>query len=500
MVGLFLYLGSLTGQSTYDAPEFQMDREEIEVQLHFLASDHLAGRRTGSPGNDIAAHYIAAHLEAYGYQPPEGHGSYFQKIPFQASEAPAQFGMNINKKDLQPTEDFLIMSGPAKEIRKAKGIFAGHGWVDAESDHDDYAGLDVEGKVVFVLPGPPGNKNPMATFEAIPTKQKLAAERGAVALIELYQLPFPWTMFANFAGGETMRVDDNEEEESPDLVYGWMNNNDAISFEDIQANEKMRIALNSTGYQERRLYSNNVIGVLEGTDPDLKNEYLLLTAHFDHVGVGEQGGQYTEQDSIFNGARDNAFGTVALLQAAKALSEDRPKRSVIILAVTGEELGLLGSAYYAENPLVPLEQTIFNLNTDGAGYNTTDAISIFGWSRTGTNDHVEMGLSPFGLDVIGDPAPEQGLFDRSDNVSFAKKGIPALTFSPGFNEFDAEILKNYHQVTDEASTLDFAYVKKFCQAYARTARLIANDPARPIWVEGDKYEEAGKQLYGVDKP
>ncbi|RMF02007.1 MAG: M28 family peptidase, partial [Bacteroidetes bacterium] len=200
-------------------------------------------------------------------------------------------------------------------------------------------------------------------------------------------------------------------------------------------------------------------------------------------------------DSIFNGARDNAFGTTALLSAAKALALERPKRSIIILAVTGEELGLLGSAYYTEHPLVPLEQTIFNLNTDGAGYNDTGAVSIFGWKRTSTDETVETALNKFGLRVIPDPAPEQNLYDRSDNVSFAQKGVPALTFSPGFSEFDSSILAHYHQVSDEVDGLDFGYLTTYCQAFAHTARLIANRAARPTWTEGDKYYEAGKALY-----
>ncbi len=496
---LIFSLCTLVGQSTYDQPEFQLNKEELEVQMHFLASDFLEGRRTGSPGNDIAAEYLAAHLRSYGFTPPEGQDDYFQRIPFNSSTPPVSTSLTVNRSELVAGEDFLIMSGGAQSI-KGDGVFAGHGWVDEETDHDDYAGLDVEGKVVFVLPGNPADKSPMGTFRAMSKKREMAAERGAAALIELYQLPFPWQMFTNFVGGETLEVAE-EDNERPNLLYGWLNDNEKISFEDVQTAKRLRVRMSSTGFQQKRLYSNNVIGILEGTDPVLKDEYLLLTAHFDHVGVGSQGGQYTAEDSIFNGARDNAFGTVTLLAAAKALSEERPKRSIIFLAVTGEELGLLGSAYYADNPLIPLEQTIFNLNTDGAGYNTTDAVSILGWGRTGTNDNIESGLAPFGLEVIADPAPEQGLFDRSDNVSFARKGVPCLSFSPGFREFDAEIMKHYHQVSDEADSIDYNYLLKFCQAFTRTARLIANDPARPAWIEGDKYQEAGLELYqSTDRP
>lgn len=494
---LLLTLGLVnysTAQQSDKAPEFSFNEYDIRTQMEFLASDALEGRRTASRGNDIAAEYIAAHLRAYGYQPPAGMTDHFQRIPFAATQPPSSSSMTVNGTALKPGSDFIILSGSAINA-KAKGVFAGHGWIDAETEHDDYAGLDVTGKVVFVFPGPPGSKDPRSIMGAMSTKRKLAEERGAIALVELYQLPFPWEMFAGYFGGESLQVMEEEEEEESNITYAWLNKVDALSFADIQSAKKLKVQLSSTGFIRNKVQSQNVIGILEGTDPVLKNEYLLITAHYDHVGVGKQGGQYTETDSIFNGARDNAFGTIALLNTARALAEMRPKRSIIVLAVTGEEIGLLGSQYYADHPLIPLDQVIFNFNTDGAGYSDTGAVSIFGWSRTGTNEMLEAGVEPFGLKIIGDPAPEQGLFDRSDNVSFARKGIPALTFSPGFSEFDAEILQHYHQVSDEASTIDYPYLTKYCQAFAHSCRVIANSPKIPVWAEGDKYEAAGKELY-----
>ncbi|MCB0635361.1 MAG: M28 family peptidase [Lewinella sp.] len=493
-LALLLISSSLWAQSTYELPEFQLDKDNLEMQMRFLASDYLAGRYTGSPGNDIAAEFIAAHLDAYGYQPAPGQDNFFQPVPFKASTPPSQSSLSINRTSLTAGDEFLILAGPAINVN-ADGVFAGYGWVDEENDHDDYAGLDVEGKVVFVLAGQPGNHDPRTIFRSMRTKRQIAEEHGAVALIEFYQVPFPWSNFVSYFGGESLQLDDNEEEAPSKVVYGFLNSGDKLPFADIQQARRLKVALSSTGFAERRIYSNNVCGVLEGSDPELKNEYVILTAHFDHVGVGKQGGRYTEQDSIFNGARDNAFGTISLLAAAKSLAQERPKRSVIILAVTGEEIGLLGSRYYAEHPLIPNEQVVFNLNTDGAGYNDTGAIAVMGWGRTGTDEALQTGVAPFGLDIIKDPAPEQGLFDRSDNVSFARVGIPAMCFSPGFREFDAEIMAYYHQVTDEADSIDYGYLKRYCQAFAYTARQIANMATRPQWVEGDKYEEAAKELY-----
>ncbi len=503
---LFMIVAVITGTLGWSQnggpsglPEFEVKEMEVEAQLRFLADDMLRGRRTGSVGNDMAATYIAAHLEAYGYQSAEGANEYFQVIPFSATKPPLSSTMTVNKEDFTFDEDYIIMGGDAAEI-KTTAVFANYGWVDEAEGIDDYADLDVEGKVVFTLSGYPGANGPVEVLNSMSKKQELARARGAVALVEIYKLSFPWDFFKRYFGGESLRVAEKDKAGN-DLVYAWVKNitGDEL-YQKLKDGEKVKVKLSSSGFRSSEIQSKNVLGVLEGTDPELRDEYLLLTAHYDHVGVGEQGGgAYTEEDSIFNGARDNAMGTVALLTAAKAFSQAPPKRSVVVLAVTGEELGLLGSAYYADHPLIPLEKTIFNLNTDGAGYNDTDYLSVIGFGRTGIDDHIEAAAAAAGLEVMADPAPEQNLFDRSDNVSFAQKGVPALTISPGFTSFDEAIAKYYHQVADEADSVDMGYLLKYCQAYAPLARLVANDEERPMWKGGDKYEEEGKELYKMDK-
>src|SRR5690606_37507869 len=180
----------------------------------------------------------------------------------------------------------------------------------------------------------------------------------------------------------------------------------------------------------------NVIAVIEGTDSRLKDEYILLSAHYDHVGVGKPD---AAGDSIFNGARDNAVGTVAVINAAKYFAKNPPKRSILIALWTAEEKGLLGSGYFANNPLVPLNQIIYNLNIDNAGYNDTSIITVIGLGRTSADFMIEEAAAEFGITAKTDPSPEQGLYDRSDNVNFARKGIPAPNFSLGFTAFDDEI-------------------------------------------------------------
>jgi hypothetical protein len=480
-------------------PEFNVLKGEVASKLRFLSSDELKGRYTGSEGNNIAARFIAAHLEAYGFESPQGAEDYYQLVPFVKTKAPKKSTLELHKTEYVYKDDYIMMNGGPVNLN-AEAVFAGHGWVDEENKVDDYAGLDVKGKVVFVLGGRPDVSDPRSTFRAMSAKQHLAEERGAVALFEIYTLNFPWEFFKRYFGSSSMRLESEEEQaasnENP-MPYGWIKNfAEDKPYQRLKEGKKVKIGLMSSGFKKEKIQSQNVIGVLEGTDPGLRDEYVLLTAHYDHVGVGKQGGgATTEQDSIFNGARDNAMGTVAMLTAAKALSIERPKRSVIVLAVTGEEIGLLGSSYYADHPVIPLEKTIFNLNTDGAGYNDTDYVSVFGYGRTATDDHIKAAAEAVGLEVFPDPAPQQNLFDRSDNVSFARKGVPALTVSPGMTSFDEQINKYYHQVTDEANSVDMDYFLKFCQVYAYLARLVADDEQRPQWREGDKYEEAGKELY-----
>ena len=495
MLGLTICLNGLNAQvlERPDYPEFQLNEAQLKGQMYWLASDFLEGRRTGSLGNDIAAEYIATQLEGFGYEPING-DSYFQDVPLETVMGPEEGMLKIGRTTYTHGEELLYMRGPAA-AGKAKVVFAGYGWVDEESGHDDYANIDVSGKIVITRPGIPGDPGQSGIFQGIRNKAEIAAERGAVAVVEFYQLPFPWDAFKNYFGGGGISLADEDNEGSP-IPYGFLNVDEATIGGITTATKPLKGEMMSGGMTVLPIESRNVGGILRGADPELADEYMIMTAHYDHVGVGEQGGgAFTEEDDIFNGARDNAFGTIALLSSARCFAELPPRRSIIILAVTGEEMGLLGSQYYAENPLVPLEQTVYNFNVDGAGYNDVTAISTFGGNRTGVDAEIQAAADLFNFTIFNNPAPEQGLFDRSDNVSFARKGVPAITFTEGFSDFDDEIMRYYHQVTDNPNTIDYEYLRKFCVAYTYAARLIANRAERPFWIEGDKYEEAGIELY-----
>lgn len=241
--------------------------------------------------------------------------------------------------------------------------------------------------------------------------------------------------------------------------------------------------------------SQNIIGIVEGTDPDLKDEYILLSAHYDHMGIGPA---TAEGDSIYNGARDNAVGVATVMAAGKYFADHPPKRSVILALWTAEEMGLIGSRMFVEDPAVPLEQIVYNLNIDGAGYNDTTKVTVVGLERTEAEPLLKSAIRAFGLEAIPSPVPELNLFNRSDNVHFARKGIPAPTFSLGFTSFNEELHYYYHQPTDESNTLNFNYITNYVRAYVLAAKSIANAEKAPFWHPGDVYESAGNSLYGRD--
>jgi len=488
---------SLHAQKAPVYPEFSIPSRTLEQHLRFLASDELRGRRTGSEGNDAAARYIAEQFRMYGVSIIPGQDDYFQPVKLLKNIPSGGGSVRFAQHTYIHGDSMLWLSGVAKQL-EAEAVWLGHGWVDEENGYNDYQDKDVEGKVVIVASGLPESQSRTDAIRSMPLKRKWASEHGAIALIELYQLNTPWNFFKNYFSRERLNLLDEDAlpQELDTIPYGWVFAANAGWVREIRQGGSVTVSVQSEGCSSEMITSNNVAGVIEGSDPDLKEEYILLSAHFDHVGVGAEGGRFTKTDSIFNGARDNGMGTVALLTAAQSLAKLPARRSVILLALTAEEIGLLGSAHYADNPLIPLKKTIFNLNNDGAGYTDTNAVAIIGYDRVGVAEIFDEATQKLGLKIYPDPAKEQNLFDRSDNVSFAQKGVPAPTFSPGFEQFNAEMFKYYHQVTDEVESIDWNYLKKFAQAYTYTARLIANRDERPFWVKGDKYEEAGKKLYG----
>ncbi len=484
-------------------PEFSIQKSETEAHMRFLAGDELLGRRTGEQGNLVAARYIAEQFRKLGIKPVSNNqpttglipnNAYYQPVSFEKMYAPGPGVIIAEAETLKSGEDWILMNGDASDLN-APLVYAGFGLENAEKKWDDYKGLDVKGKIVLLQSGTPDVQTPSEIVTTSAEKRKLAIEKGAIGIIELFTAPIPWNVVNRFFAGEKIGLADNGDAAGKAIPHAWVNGKEARLTRALRAVNTVQFK--TSGRKSQLISSPNVVGYIPGTDPKLKDEYVMLTAHYDHIGVGKQGGQaYTAEDSIFNGARDNAFGVVALLAAAESFAKMPPKRSILIVGLTAEEVGLLGSKYYAAHPLLPLNKCIFNINSDGAGYNDTTIVSVMGLDRTGAKLEMEKATKAFGLGIFADPSPEQGLFDRSDNVSFAKEGIPAPTFTPGFKEFNGDIMKNYHQVSDNPETIDFNYLLKFSQAYTYAARLIADRLTAPQWVAGDKYEGAAKKLYG----
>lgn len=454
----------------------------IKGHIYYLASDEMAGRDTPSPELDIAARYLATSLMRFGVKPIPALGGYMQPLPMKRVSPPALGRIEIGSESMTFGKDFILLKG-GNEAVEADFIFLDR------ATREDFEKSDVSGKVVVAIAGYEGQSNPQEWFFAGAEKRKLAAQKGAKALVELYNSPqFPFSFLASYFS-QPQTVIENDEDNK--MAHIWLNTSNTTAIELLKSDgTKGKIMIE--GMEETPIKTANVVGMIEGTDPTLKNEYIIYSAHYDHVGIGRADAR---GDSIYNGARDNAVGTVTVLSAAENIAKHPTKRSAIFIFFTGEEKGLLGSAYYADNPPIPLDKVVYCFNSDNGGYNDTTIASIIGLTRTDAEPLIQQACAAFGLKAMEDAAPEEGLFDRSDNVNFAKKGVPAPTFSLGFTAFDDEINKYYHQPGDEPATLDYDYLYKFFQSYVYSCRLIANTNQSLFWKEGDKYYEIGTELY-----
>ena len=475
--------GAFLGQAQTDAEKVRstVSKNDIEAHIFFLASDELKGRATGSEEIDIAANYLATNLRRYGVKPAGENNSYYQQVKFQKVSPPESIAWKLKE---ERSGRFIHLSAENTDF-KGDAVFLGYG------TEEDFKAHDIKDKLVVVNGGLEGESGLIATDRAGMKKRKLAQDGGALGLIEVLMLSDNDYARMEHSFNEP-RVGLTPKEEKPSFIHLW----NVVDGEDdmlaLSAGAEAGSELKIEGVKKEMMGGRNVVGYLEGTDPELKDEFIIYSAHYDHVGVGKPN---AEMDSIYNGARDNAVGTVTVLNAAENIAKYPTKRSSLFIFFTGEEKGLLGSRYFVENPTIALNKVVYCFNSDNGGYNDTTKTTIFGLYRTTASDHFIKAAEEFGLTAIDDPAPEQNLFDRSDNVSFAAKGIPAPTYSMGFNAFDEEINKYYHQVTDNPNTLDYDYLYKFFQSYVLSARLISNDPERPFWTEGDKYYEAGVKLY-----
>lgn len=454
--------------------------------LRFLASDELMGRATFRPEINIAARYISEQFRSLGLKQVDGLKDYFQAFTISMLSPARQGTFTVSDKTFEIGKDLLQFKGQDVSLN-APVIFAGHGM------KEEVGKLDVKGKIVITEIGGADSSSFMEGFSMVEQKRKFFKDKGAMALIERFKPgSFPWPELQKYLAEERSFDNENTMNDFPAFFI----NDSGTQFPGILKNQQPNGSLTVKGNSVRDIAAKNVLGWIEGTDKELKDQFIVLTAHYDHLGVTKKPVMEDGKlDSIYNGARDNAIGTTAVIDAARYFSKYPPKRSVLFIAYTAEEIGEIGSKYFAAHPPLPLKKLVYNLNIDNASYNDTSIVSVIGLGRTSADDDIKKACLAYKLTAMPDPAPEQNLFDRSDNTQLAAKGIPAPTFSLGIRKFDSEITKRYHQLSDEVANFNLDYAMKYINSFILAARYIADNKDQPQWAKGDKYEPAWKKLY-----
>jgi Zn-dependent M28 family amino/carboxypeptidase len=521
-----IFLISLAATAAPPAAEFQAHPASIKAHVEFLADDLLEGRETGTRGYELAARYVAIQFARSGLGPGGDAGTFLQRVLFRSTQVTpdtAEFALTGPGEAVRFKfgEDFIVPASrhAAATDATAEAVYAGHGIVAPHLGIDDYAGLDVKGKFVVVLVGSPpflgGDQG--AHFANPRLKQEVAAARGAIGIVSL-QTPandklFPFEMirrssqFRSYAWLDaagnlhgfntavphlaTLSVAGAEKF----LAGAGVKLADLVSRAEqklppqaVRFPSKVRIARKST-LQEAS--SPNVVGLLEGSDAVLKHEYVVVTAHLDHLGIA----QGRTGDNIHNGALDNATGIAVITEAARLISShsSRPKRSILFVAVTGEESGLLGSEYFVNRAQGAGLALVANLNIDMPilTYDFRD-ICAFGAEHSSVGELIAKVAQSRGVPVSPDPQPERRRFTRSDQYSFVKAGIPAAALNTGVHSLTedgagqkarSEIeLKHYHRVTDDISLpINYEAAARFANLGAAVIVELANTPARPQW-------------------
>lgn len=513
------------------------DAAAIEAHMAYLASDDLEGREAGTPGYDLAADYVAAEFEKIGLAPAGDNGTYFQEITFLRSVR-APEGRALEVKDASGTPlaltenvNAVIYNSLRGPETKAEGpaVFVGFGIDAPEIGRDDFAGLDLNGKVAVMLNGTPkGIQSEERAFYGN-RKSKNLSDRGAVGVVTIETptsrsvYPFQRLLAEGRLDGASLswlQADDTPYSNAPNLLASagvslegapllfagaptsW---DDVIAAAEAEGGAVAGFDLPLTiSITQRSVHdqvkSSNVVGLIEGTDPELKDQVIIISAHLDHIGISKT----IEEDTINNGALDNAGGVATMLDAARMLKNGPPlKRSVVFIALTAEEKGLLGAQYFAMNPSVS-GTIVANVNLDMPilTYDFTDVI-VYGGLRSTMGPTVEAALASMGVANSPDPTPEQGTFTRSDHFRFVEAGIPSVFLATGLqNGGDAAIAehraKNYHRPSDDMSNnLDFNAAAKFAELNARIALALANQDTRPLWKKDDFF---ARQFNGPMEP
>ncbi|HYM62377.1 MAG TPA: M28 family peptidase [Thermoanaerobaculia bacterium] len=502
----------------------QIRAKAIHAHMVFLADDLLEGRGTATRGHEIAALYVATQFQIAGLVPGAS-GTWLHQVPMRRSDLDeAASGIvltrpNGQQNHLAAGRDFVFgaASGESADL-EAPVVFAGYGIVAPELHYDDYAGIDASGKIVAYFSGAPSSfaAAAVARHEPATVKAAAAVAHGAVGVLRLWmpadERTSSWDVVVRslHAPSFTWIEAGAPPEKSTPLRGAWLGpaasralfDGSARSYDDLLAHpEPTTLAVRARIAKVIRsadVSSPNVVGLIEGSDPRLRHEYLVISAHADHLGIGEP----VNGDAIYNGAIDNASGVAALIELARAVASMpvRPRRSILFLATTGEEPGLIGSDYFAHHPTVPRDAIVADLNIDGAPFWPFDQWVARGAEHSSAIARlVDAAASAAGIKVIPDPNPEQNAILGSDQYSFVKQGIPSLIVqargAAGRALALAWLRNRYHAPSDDMTQpLDCEEAARYARGIFLLAWAIANDDERPRWNQGDALgEQFGNQ-------
>ncbi|HET9635096.1 MAG TPA: M28 family peptidase [Gemmatimonadaceae bacterium] len=500
--------------------------EEIDAHLRFLSSDLLEGRAPATRGGQLTEEYLATQLQTFGVRPGVGDTSYFQRVPIDVVKAdPKTIKVTASGKasaNLRFTDDVVVWPGSATESSSARGelVFVGYGATAPEYKWDDFKGTDVRGKILLVLVNDPpatasepnlfGGKA-MTYYGRWTYKYEEAERRGAAGMLIVHTTPaagYGWQVVVTSNSTEHRLLPRPANAPAPLGVRGWITDSAATALL-AQAGLNMATLRKQAESRDFRpvstgividasmqnslqhLSANNVVGVVRGIDPKVRDEYVVYSAHWDHFGIGPA----VNGDSIYNGAVDNASGTATVLTIAHAAAEGvKPRRSQLFVFVTAEEAGLLGSQYFGEHPTVPASKIVAALNMDVVPLNgRVRDLNVMGDNKSSLGPALARLVRAQGITLAPDAHPEAGHFYRSDHFSFAKVGIPSVSIGGGDNyvgrpagwglqQAEDYTAHRYHQPSDEyRRDFDLSGAAELGQIVYRFGSSIANAESVPTW-------------------
>lgn len=533
---------AITGRGIAFAAPDSITTNDLIKHIHVLASDEFEGRGPGTPGEERTVDYLLKQFKTTGLRPGNPDGSYFQNVQLVGITGEPSASLSAGGKPLEVflPRDCVIWSRrltPEIKVDESDVVFVGYGIVAPEYQWDDFKGMDVRGKTILMLVNDPPIPDPndpakldekmfkgrgMTYYGRWTYKYEIATKKGAAAAIVVHETGpagYPWAVVVGSNTRENMDLKTAGGNMDRVPIEGWMTVDLAIKLcaatgEDYQVLKQRALKRDfqpvplktkanwKVENKWREIASRNVLAKLEGSDPKLKNDLVIYTAHWDHLGRNPS----LQGDQIYNGALDNASGTAALLELAEAFTKTRPKRTVLFLAVTAEEKGLLGARHYATHPLYPLERTLANINIDGVNvWGRTRDLGLVGVGQSTLEDILKKFAEAEGRKLVPEAEPEKGYYYRSDHFEFAKVGVPALYTDEGIDyvgkpsDFGKTkradyIDKDYHKVSDEMKPgWDLSGAVDDIRLLFQVGHAVAQGDETPDWKEGSEFKSARKR-------